>query len=270
MPKGHEKEPSKTSQIITPDSAKDTKDISNILSVLDNHPIRTNPFGANVSGDNSYKRAERIIAALHLITNHVPGTEPLRISVRKNGLDLLNVLLELRAGFRTPASEKGQEALAVIRELVSLVRFLSVAGYISTTNASAVTEALDELGNLIVTSQRSVLSEQLTLSREDLTPPAREEAHGDSVPRAARRPLHRTRTGLNKASPGMSAGMRSDQIMDILKLGGLLSIKDIVANVPQYSEKMVQRTLAELTKTGRVRKVGAKRWSRYEIVSKIG
>ena len=59
---------------------------------------------------------------------------------------------------------------------------------------------------------------------------------------------------------------RSDRIMDMLKVGGMLGIKDISTNLPQYSEKMIQRELAELVTSGRVRKLGAKRWSRYEIV----
>jgi len=59
---------------------------------------------------------------------------------------------------------------------------------------------------------------------------------------------------------------RGDQIMEILKQGGTLGIKDISINVPQYSEKMVQRELAELVRLNRVRKVGAKRWSKYQIV----
>jgi hypothetical protein len=63
-----------------------------------------------------------------------------------------------------------------------------------------------------------------------------------------------------------SASNRADQIIDILKVGGTLGIKDIVANLPQYSEKMVQRELALLVGAGRVQKMGAKRWSKYQAV----
>ncbi len=266
MSKGHEKEHSKTSQSSSTDTQKDTKDIANVLTILDSNIIRTNPFGANVSGDNSYRRAERISAALHLITNHVPATEPLRTSIRQNGLHLLEVLLELRTSFRMPGSEKGQMALAAIRSLVSLVRLLAVAGYISASNSSAVIEALDELGSLIVTSQRSTLSEQLTISREDLTPPARGESRVEPVRTQASAPRRSPRRPRVSGAAPASGTARADQIMDILKLGGTLGIKDIVANIPQYSEKMVQRELAELTQIGRVKKVGAKRWSRYQAV----
>lgn len=53
--------------------------------------------------------------------------------------------------------------------------------------------------------------------------------------------------------------------MDILKFGGILGIKDIASNLPQYSEKMIQRELASLVQKGFVQKTGAKRWSRYQV-----
>jgi len=62
-----------------------------------------------------------------------------------------------------------------------------------------------------------------------------------------------------------SSGARANQILDILKLGGALGIKDIAANLPQYSEKMIQRELANLVVTRSVEKAGEKRWSKYRI-----
>lgn len=252
------------------DSVKDSKDVSNVLMILDNQTIRTNPFGANVSGDNSYKRAERITAGLHLITNHVPEEEPLREMIRRSGLDLLDCILELRAGLRAPASEKGQAALAAIRKLISLVRLLAVAGYVSVQNANAVADALDELGSLIVVSQRSILAEQLTVKREDLIPPAVASHTGRTFQRDdARTGSVRAMPRVAKEVPSEIGGMpsdRSQRIVDILNAGGMLGIKDISANLPQYSEKMVQRVLSDLVREGKVRKIGAKRWSKYEIL----
>lgn len=265
MPKGHEKEMQKTSYGSAQESIKDSQDVSNVLLILDSHTIRTNPFGANVTGENSYRRAERISAALHLVTNHVPEEEPLRSIIRNKGLELLSVILELRSGFRGPASEKGQSVLVAIRELISLTRLLAVSGYISVQNANAIAEALDELGSLMVVSQRSALAEQLTISHEQLIPPtapafSRHE-RTPSIPRPPRRSVSSGDTGTN-----VSGTQRAERIMDILKLGGMLGIRDIAANLPQYSEKMVQRELAELVTAGKVRKVGAKRWSRYQLL----
>lgn len=265
MPKGHEKEPYRTSQNSAVDNVKDSKDVTNVLHILDSYQIRTNPFGANVAGDNSYRRAERIGAALHLITNHVPETEPLRLSIREGALRLMSVILELRSGFRAPASERGQAALADIRILVSHIRLLAVAGYISVQNAGAITEALDELGSLLTAAQRSSLSEQVTISRDDLTPPAQEPPRHERRHAMEKRTSYRTPTREVRRPPQESGGARAAQILEILKLGGALGIKDIAANLPQYSEKMIQRELAHLVATRAVEKEGEKRWSRYRI-----
>jgi len=263
MPKGHEKEPYKTSQNSALDNVKDSKDVTNVLHILDSHPIRTNPFGANVAGDNSYRRAERIGAALHLITNHVPDTEPLRLSIREGSLRLMSVILELRAGFRAPASDRGQAALADIRMLISHIRLLAVSGYISVQNAGAIAEALDDLGSLLTAAQRSSLSEQVTISRDDLMPPAHEPTRQERQ-QAVQKRTYRTPLKAVRSMPE-SSGARANQILDILKLGGALGIKDIAANLPQYSEKMIQRELANLVVTRSVEKAGEKRWSKYRI-----
>jgi len=271
MPKGHEKELSKTYLNESVSVSKDTRGISNTLHILDSHVVKTNPFGVNVSGDNSYRRAERLSAALHLITNHVPENEPLRFKIRTSSIELLALILDLRLGFRTPSSEKGQAVLAAIRELVSLVRLLAVAGYVSAENVNAIAEALDELGSLIVVSQRSTLAEQMTVTRDDLIPPAhqsvqlgtesRRRRNGPKLPRRNIKDI----TDKTRLNMSIMADERASQILDILKLGGVLGIRDISANLPQYSEKMIQRELVDLVLAHKVTKIGAKRWSRYQI-----
>lgn len=270
MPKGHIKESLETHVIQPNVSQKSIKDVSNVLDILDSPRVQTNPFGANISGDNSYRRAERISAALHLVTNHVPESEPLRVAVRESGLRLLESILELRSGFRAIASEKGQSALAEIRSTISQVRLLAVAGFISAPNAHSIVEALDELGNLIVISQRSTLAEQVSLSRKDLMPAAQmtyKTPSRSSIVRKIQKetPKKAIKDSIGTENTEIRTSDRSGRILDILRVGGELGIKDIATNLPQYSEKMIQRELAELVQEGQVAKVGEKRWSRYRV-----
>lgn len=268
MPKGHAKEVSKTYGVVS-DSIKDSRDISSILSILDDFPIKTRPFGANISGENSYRRAERISAALHVMTNHISDEEPLRSIIRNKCIELLTIILELRSGLRVHASDKGQSALATIRELISLVRLLAVSGFLSTSNAHALTEALDELGSLIVVSQRSTLAEQVTISREDFNPPSLTSSRAERSSSAQRRSQRAETSDGRQDAPFQTPhelSSRSERIIEILKLGGVLGIKDVSSNLPQYSEKMVQRELADLVVEGKVLKLGSKRWSKYQLV----
>lgn len=274
MSMGHEKEFSRTSNVSNQNSVKDTSSPAAVLNILDNTSLRTNPFGANISGDNAYKRAERISAALHLVTNHVPETEALRTQIRESALSLLDSILELRSGFRAPVSEKGQVAQATLRRLITLVRLLAIAGYISAQNASALSEALDELGSLLVVAQKSGLAEQITISRDDLVPrtttvpapkPRREVVHEPDMTVV---PVKKETSYVSDQSlKNVPVDARAERILDILKMGGVLGIRDISLNLPQYSEKMIQRELADLVDAGRVRKSGEKRWSRYQLIS---
>lgn len=268
MPKGHIKETLETQRPNDSVVARNIKDVSNALSILEDYRVQTNPFGGNVSGENSYRRAERIVSALHLVTNHVSEEEPLRSSVRSLGVRLLGRMLELRSGFRIATSERGQSVLAEIREGISLVRLLAISGYISTQNAQAIVEALDDLGSLIVVSQRSNLAEQVIFTRAELTPPTQSDM-------SYTKPIQQNRTERKVYIPQKdklanqrntsNSSERGERIMDILRVGGILGIKDISMNLPQYSEKMIQRELVDLVESGRVNKTGEKRWSRYQI-----
>ena len=60
--------------------------------------------------------------------------------------------------------------------------------------------------------------------------------------------------------------VREESIIGVLRSGGELGIRDIAANLPEYSEKMIQRHLVDLIEAGKVKKVGLKRWSRYSLI----
>jgi len=155
-----------------------------------------------------------------------------------------------------------------IRTGISRVRFLGVAGYVSQPNVAVLVSALDEMGHLLDSAQRSSLSEVHMLTHDDLVPPIH-------TARPATRPTREPRQqaikdiaykGQADANTGASTSTRADRILALLRTRDLMGIKDIAVNLPEYSEKMIQRELAELTEVGRVRKVGAKRWSRYGFV----
>jgi len=239
-------------------------------------PVKTNPFSNNRSAERAYARAERIVAALHLLTNHVHEGEPLRSMVRARALSLLEAVLSIRDEMRAPESPEIASLRSSIRLLISLVRMLIVSGSVSPQNAGIVIESIDELGNFIASSQRSSLSETISLSREDLDVPGsllgqqgtsrrfhiKDIKDNDSV-----KDIESVRDTPNTSIKAVSSEIspRKLSILEILRGGGDLSIRDIASSVPQYSEKMIQRELAELVSLGRVKKTGLKRWSRYSV-----
>ncbi|MCE9541029.1 hypothetical protein K8R03_00530 [Candidatus Kaiserbacteria bacterium] len=243
---------------------------------MDGHTVRTNPFGENRAGDRAYRRAERIASAIHLLTNHIGSDEPVSSAIRSGAVDLLQQMLLLRDEMRAPQSSFLMAAQARIRQLISLVRILTVSGYISMQNATTMVEALDELGNFMSVAQRSMLSESFSVSRDDLldvrtSAPARAvRIVKDIKDTADAAPLNQSVSDVsesdNSAFRKGQITVRAQSILDILQSGGVMAIKDICSNLPEYSEKMIQRELLGLVEGGKVKKTGLKRWSRYTIV----
>ncbi len=253
------------------DSPKDIQRTRNPLSpFFDEHPLRTNPFGNNNSAERLYRRSERIVAALHLLTNHIEPDEPARALVRKSGLDIMRSALALRDGLRAEGSRHLDAFRASIRYSISLVRMLAVSGLVSSQNVQTMIDALDELGNFVNISKRSPLSEGIVFSKEDLLDigqPIREikDIRDTSIIKD-RNLIRDTREMSLRSGETSDLNVRKQGIIEILRSRGQLGIRDIASNLPEYSEKMIQRELASLVSGGRVKKLGSKRWSRYSII----
>lgn len=250
------------------DEIKDIEKKDQISRFLDGTKIRIQPFGHNILGDRAYRRAERLVAAIYLVTNHVPSDEPACVLSRRTSLHLLSLILLLRDEMRVPGSGTVKKTHASIRELISLVRILSVAGYVSQQNAEALVEALDELGVFLLTSQRTALSESVTLTREELlVAEGLSASHlSDATVKKQRRAIKDKLVGMGRVSDRANKiRIRGEGIVAILKAQGQLGIKDISANLPEFSEKMIQRELKGLVGEGRIKKVGSKRWSTYSL-----
>lgn len=255
------------------DNIKDTKRSTELSKFIDDQSVRTNPFGQNISGDQAYRRAERIAEGVYLVTNHVSETEPARMRARELSAELLSCVLTLRSGFRTSGGNNVRTAHACIREMISMVRILAVSGNISFQNAATVGEALDDLGYFLSAAQRSTLAESMPLTKEDLTPKPRPLPHtptsATDISRTFTSPIKdKKERDASKSTKGYKVDeirMRTESVIDILKNGGALNIKDISAHFPEYSEKTVQRALAALVKKGDVRFTGMKRWRKYSL-----
>jgi len=155
---------------------------------------------------------------------------------------------------------------------------MGVSGFVSQQNATTVIEALDELGTYVIASQRSMLSENISLSREDLID-VRMPTYRPMQPRPVKdmsdikdtRDTHLAKdsheTSVRSVDSVGALSVRVQSILEILKVGGSLGIKDISANLPEYSEKMIQRELLDLVTRGAIKKTGLKRWSKYSLVA---
>lgn len=254
------------------DDIKDTQKTNSVSRFFDDTTVKTNPFGENRAADRAYRRSERIVAAIYLLTNHIPESESIRSTIRDTSQQLLASILAMRDEMRAPESRSVHALQSSIRLLISLVRILHVSGFTSAQNTSTLMDALDELGNFLTASQRSVLSENVAISRDELVDVHTMSHVSKPVARIQRErnvAIKDTANGTPDASMSNrskgDSSVRVQSILDVLASGGALGIKDIAANLPEYSEKMIQRELLELTTRGRITKEGLKRWSKYSL-----
>jgi len=253
------------------DEAKDAQRRDQLSRFLDNKVLRVQVFGPNISAERAYRRAERLVAAIHLVTNHISAQEPARVLCRRRSLDLLSSILALREQMRNPESSPLRKAQVLIRELISLTRVLSVSGYLSVQNAETLVEAFDELANFLVASQRSAFSEGIPLGKDELldtgdVPMPRERLSDIQLARSRKTPLKdRGKGGGGVSNKDEKLRTRTNRIVGVLTTQGQLGIKDIAASLPEFSEKMIQRELKGLVTQGRIKKAGSKRWSTYVL-----
>jgi|GEM_PF-586319 hypothetical protein len=280
------------------DIGKDMQRGSAVAKFIANQTTRTSPFGDNVSAERAYRRVEKIVAAVHLLTNHISDTEHLRIEARRTATALLAQVLALRDELRSPTAAPVREVETTIRYLISLLRMLVVSGHVSSPNADIVSEALDDLGVFVQAAHRSVLSESVRLSRDEFVDvrmrvsphvqmsdiekvEEKTKEHTKEHNRVAATALGTAPIGSVQMSvsasipdtapeeedtPRVVADIRVASILEVLRAGGSWGIKDILAHLPEYSEKMIQRELAELVQKRVVDKQGAKRWSKYSLI----
>ena len=263
------------------ESKKDIQKTENISHFVDKQTIKTHPFGDNKMGEKAYRRAERLVAAIHLLTNHVESSEPIRRIARERASTILGDILDIRDEMRTVGSQKIFSIEASIRHLMSLVRILAVSGFVSFENADILTDALDELGSFIESSRRSVLSENIRLSRDDLLD-SRDltrdfikdikdnvglsvEYSNKDKSMTYRSPSVQRDFSTGEGKPGAGTNRRMSAILEVLKTSSDVGIKEIAVNLPEYSEKMIQRELSDLVDSGMVRRLGIRRWSKYAL-----
>ena len=253
----------------------DIKDIEqNVFSKLLDPVLQTNPFGMNRSGERAYRRAERIVAGIILLTNHIPKEDELRSLSRNIALSLLTHILELKDEMRLLSSNRMRELQVSIRHLISLVKMMVFSGFVSLQNTEVVIAALEELNTFIIVSARSSISESVQLSRDDFMDPA--SPYKGRIKDIKDRARIRDNLSIKDMSVMTDARLpqsdglavlsqKSEGILSVLKAGGEQSMPDIAAHLPEYGEKTIQRELAVLVGRGIVMRTCLKRWSRYSL-----
>jgi len=184
------------------------------------------------------KKTEKLTSALYLVTNFLSDSDPVKWKIRATALDIL-----------LAGDESASRRMSYIANLLKLIDVAFYDRGASPMNLSILRQEYLSLSNLLK-QQNSVLDSVLeteALPPLPFSPPAKLK-----IKKASK-----------SSMPSASKTDRQTVILDLLKTGVWLSIKDIAKNLPNFSAKTVQRELNALAIAGLIKKTGERRWSRY-------
>ncbi len=234
----------------------------------------------------------RITAALYRVTDLFHDEEPLKWSLRKNAMEIVDSLPE-GEGEQARRQWKGAErATNLIRSIQKKLTLAEAGGFVSKLNFEVIArEYAVILGHLeSAQGSREVnIFEEIALS----LPPA-PESYDVSVKREAQDEttlqedlVSNTRTDFAKKTPAipshvqksgagedsktnnghMSISERQERILRELALGQWLGVGSFMPMFKgDFSEKTIQRDLNNLVTRGVLKAEGEKRWRRYALV----
>ncbi|MFA6338486.1 MAG: DeoR family transcriptional regulator [Candidatus Paceibacterota bacterium] len=238
------------------------------------------------------KKTERLVAAMHLVTNHLSDKESLKWKIRSEGIDLLSLIMSF-----TKTSDHVDIKKRVLENFNNTLIFFDIAfvsKIISEVNLNILKNEFNLVSNIVSKLKSTDFNRELTLSSDfffaekdnkeinknfnsvpalkndektieikaikpDFThkiKPINNKNYGDDTPLLSK-------DEYQKNSP---QNRRKEVIVSILKTKGSLSIKDIAILFNDCSEKTIQRELLSLVNQGFLKKEGERRWSKYSII----
>jgi hypothetical protein len=236
--------------------------------VLYNETSSMNPFNDSFSLF-LFKRTEKIVLALYLITDHLSDTESIKTSIRKSANQILKDGISVTT---KPHVALGQGAMNVcMYEVLSLLDIAASVKLISQKNCILIK---DEMVRLLKDIRAHVDSGQSsdTLKRTFFTVDTgaqtdvlykghkrHEKAH---MSFKAEKPQNEN--NINPRDLNIKDN-RTEKIINLGKEKGSFNVKDASELFVGISEKTIQRELLKLVATGVLKKEGERRWSTYSL-----
>jgi len=242
-----------------------------------------------------YKKTERLVTAVYMITNFVKDSEPLKWRMRERALELMSLNMSFNTVSLSERKELLREYQAISIEIVSLTSIAYRSGLISEMNWTILKKEFESLVDIIERGEnRQANEETIMISPDFFDAPKIQSTNPPVTPTASSpRPSQSASPVLYKGQENKSAprgdmsfrprrpevkiqkditpathpdkGDRKGLILSILAKRDGLSVKDFVDSFKDVSEKTIQRDLLAMVASGTIRKEGERRWSRYFV-----
>jgi hypothetical protein len=240
------------------------------------------------------KKTEKLVTALYMVTDYMDSDDALKIKLRSSGVELLSDIYKLSNLTLIDKQAGISSSLSHIEEILSFISIASAIGYISEMNTAILKREfmalVDELKSLQSKNKHfSFTLDDKMFEIEKYNPmPLRSDipqasiSNGQAIKRTTFNNMSfisQTKRHLSNVSNVVNKEERLNKIINLIKdlsaqaeKKGLpdgeagISIKDISISFTDCSEKTIQRELNSLVSKGQIKKIGAKRWSRYQTI----
>lgn len=194
-------------------------------------------------------KGQKIVAALYLVTNHLPDTDPIKHAVRTHAIALV---------------EAGRnERTSIVERIALLLGAATLARIVNEGNVAILSREMNFYATLSESHTQSAIGALFEHDPKDMSVIKRtENKHkmsfmGHSVSLSQR----------NNENTLYTKNTRQDQILSFINERKSAGIKDIATLFMDVSEKTIQRELGVLVASGKITKRGSKRWSMYMAVT---
>lgn len=241
----------------------------------------------------SKDRAQKIVAALFLLTNHIDIEHPLRRELRTSATAFLKSVL------------LGADVTADKASIMSLIEVLVLMKEIKKENADIISQQLELfhpsktitketiISDMFVTMPDAVHQAQVNGSVSETKtssvvqrpiPQVAQVAHSVSFEKPAlstptipyapytQRQVHASSEDIKEQDQTMQTQNKKDEkkirrerVLSLLSKTDVRSIKDIAPHFTDCSEKTIQRDLNDLVDEKKIVRVGDRRWSTYKL-----
>lgn len=215
-----------------------------------------------------YKKAERLSAATFIVSDTMPGSEPLRTDIRRLSVELISKCVFLKDSISGSHFKNISEVESITFNLMSFLEMAFLSGLITEMNARILKEEfksfltmIQEYSSSLNSSVEGLFAYQ-QLPEKNLSLKSKNNPYSAAIfPKISSKESYEQKP--EKSFKVSRKESRGKSILEFVLTKGHANIKDIAQNVKGCSEKTIQRELAKLIKNGLVKKEGERRWTVY-------
>ncbi len=221
----------------------------------------------------SFKKTEKIVSAIYLVTSLIKDNEPMKWELREGGMSLLSVMMSLNGSEVVDRNRFLQSFFTLSVQMFSFLKIALISGLVSEMNYSIISQEINSLIQYIKdqstassNSSGFILSDSFFAT--DTAPVISDKGHtlNSKIAHTSNATQNAQNSVKNKVMVIKDKkDTRKNSILSILKKDSQLTIKDFVKVITDCSEKTIQRELIDLVEKGIVKRNGERRWSTYSL-----